>query len=240
MRRSPLVLCATSLLLVVAACGSTQQNALKGKSPQDILVTTLRVADGFGGVHYVIQTSSSGQQQETVTGDAEKTEGAQSIVVGSDEAIVKAIGTTAYVLGNQGGLRDIVGWGAAASSKYSGRWISVTPHDSLYQTIVQAVLLKGTLSELTPTPPLGETSPSNLSGRQVIGIGGGVSTGAKTAVSTLWVATNPPTVPIGEYVQTTRDGKVVRSVGAFSKWGERFVLKTPSSAVAVSTISTSQ
>jgi hypothetical protein len=240
MRRSLPVLGAVSLLLTIAACGSAPQNVFKGQSPQTILSTALRVAERFGGVHYVIQTSSSGNQQETVTGDAESNQGAQSIVVGQDEAIVKAIGTTAYVLGNQGGLQNIVGWGPSASSKYSGQWVSVSPHDSLYRIIVQAVLLKGMLSQVTPTPPLGESTTGTLAGRQVIGIGGGLSTGAKTASSTLWVATASPTIPIGEDVQTTSNGKIVRSVGAFSKWGERFVLKAPSNTVALSSISTNQ
>lgn len=225
-----LALCAAS------ACGSSQQNALSGKAPGSVLDTALSSAVKFGGVHYVLQTTSKGQKQ-TVTGDAGTDVGAQSIVVGPDQSVVEMVHAVAFLRGNAAGLHEIFGLTASQASQYAGKWISVQKTDSLYQTVVQGVTLSSLLAELRPVPPLIESTPGTVSGQQVVGVRGGLQTAPDEGEATFWVATASPNAPVGIDAQATSTTTgTVTQVGVFSKWGERIRVTPPRVAVPFSSL----
>ncbi len=87
-------------------------------APGSILSRALTTAAKFGGVHYVLRTTSGGHTQ-TVTGDAGTNDGAQYIVIGSDLTQVEVVGTTAFLRGNAGGLENIFGFSPAQATKYA-------------------------------------------------------------------------------------------------------------------------
>jgi len=223
-------------ILVTAACGAgTPPNALAGKTPQQVLSVAIATAERFGSVHYILQTGGSSQQQ-TVIGDAGARQGAQTVVMGADKVEVLLIGTGAYLRGNAGGLKDVIGLPSATATQYAGKWISVQPSDSLYQGIARAVTLPDLLDEVKPSGRLASGGPETLGGHAVVGVRGGLS-GATGGTTTFWVTTAPPAVPIGVDAQTTSAGGTASEVGAFSKWGERLRLTPPAGSVPYSGLS---
>ena len=168
---------------------------------------------------------------ETVTGDAESNSGAQYVVSGPDMVVAQLIGTSAFLRGNTGGLEDIFGMTPAEATHYAGQWIVFRPTDAIYRSVAQAVTLEGVLGTLKPTGSLEKSSPTTVSGHSVVGVRGGLPDPSKQGVSTLWVATSVPTVPIGVEAQT----KSVTEFAVFTKWGEHFHLSPPSGAVPFST-----
>jgi hypothetical protein len=222
-------------LLGTAACGSSSVNALQGKNPDAVLSAALAAADKLGEVHYVLQTSTA-TRKETITGDAARNEGAQYVVNGSDQTVIQLVGTSAFVHGNVGGLQNTIGLSSTLASRYAGAWISFQPTDSLYQSVVQAVTLKNVLAHLTPTGSLIESSEGTVAGHTVVGVRGTLPNSNKIGTATVWVATAPPTVPIGIDAEITTGGQTVTEVGTFTRWGEKFLFQAPSGAVAFSTL----
>jgi len=239
-RRRLSLLLGALLVSGVSACGSSQANSLSGEAPGSVLSTALRWALRFGGVHYVLQTTSDGQTQ-TVTGDASTDNGAQSIVVGSDETVVDVVGGTAFLRGNAAGLQYIIGFTSTQASHGAGKWISFRKSDSLYGTVVQGVTLSSLLSELRPVPPLIESTPGTVSGHQVVGVRGGLQSAPGEGEATFWVATASPNVPVGidAEAKNVSTGKTVTQVGVFSKWGARFRVPTPVGSVPFSSLAAS-
>jgi hypothetical protein len=235
-RKLPLLLGAFALS-AASACGGSQQNSLSGKSPGSVLSTALSAAAKFQAVHYVLQTTSNGQTQ-TVTGDAATSNGAQSVVLGTDQTVVVVVGATAYLRGNAGGLQDIIGFSSTQASQEGGKWISFQKGDAPYQTVVQGVTLNSLLSELKPVPPLIESSPGTVSGVQVVGVRGGLQSSPRQGEATFWVATAAPNVLVSIDARATSvsTGKTVTQVGVFSKWGARFRVTAPSGSVPFSSL----
>ncbi len=221
----------------MAACGSSASNSLSGKTPGSILSTALRSAEKFGGVHYVLQTTSGGQIQ-TVTGDAGTSDGAQSVVAGSDTTVVEVVGGSAFLRGNAAGLQYLIGFPAALAAHAAGKWISFRKSDSFYGTVVQGVTLSSLLAELRPAPPLIESSPGTVSGHEVVGVRGSLQSSPGEGEATFWVATASPNVPVGIDAQATNasTGKTVTQVGVFSKWGTEYRVRAPSSSVSFTSL----
>ena len=236
MRRKLSALVGALVLLGSAACGSSNVNALEGKSPGAVLSAALQAATRLGGVHYVLQTSGTAQSQ-TVTGDAVTNEGAESVVTGSDQAVVELVRSTVFLRGNAGGLQDIIGLTATMASQNAGKWISFQPTDSLYQSVAHAVTLKSVLAELTPSGSLAESTRGRIAGKSVVGIRGALPDATNRGTATFWVATTAPTVPVGVDAQTTSGGQSVLEFGVFSRWGERFQFTAPSGALPFSALS---
>ena len=227
------------VLSAASACGASAQNSLSGKTPGSVLSSALTAAVKFGGVHYVLQTTSKGQTQ-TVTGDAATSDGAQSVVLGSDQTVVEVVGGTAFLRGNAGGLRDIIGLTSPQASQEAGKWISFQKGDSLYNAIVQGLTLSSLLAELRPVPPLIESTPGTVSGQQVVGVRGGLQSAPGAGEATFWVATAAPNVPVGIDAQakSVSTGKNITEVGVFSKWGASFRVVAPLGSIAYSSLVT--
>jgi hypothetical protein len=234
-RRGLSLLVCVIVLESAAACGSSSVNGLQSKSPDAVLRAALAAANKLGEVHYVLQTSTA-TQKETVTGDATRNEGAQYVMNGSDQIVIQLVGTLAFVRGNVGGLQDTIGLSSTVAARYVGKWISFRPTDSLYQSVVQAVTLRNVLAHVTPAGSLAESTPGKVAGHTVIGVRGTLPNSNKVGTATVWVATVPPTVPIGIEAQSTTGGQSVTELGTFSRWGEKFLFRAPTGAVAFSTL----
>lgn len=230
------------LAIAGAACGGgSDAGALDGKSPAQILSAGIKTAEAQSSVHYVLQASGQSQAQ-TITGDAGRNQGIQTVKTGADEVEVEVVGNLAYLQGNAGGLQHTIGMTAAAAGQYAGRWISVSPSDTLYRPITQAVTLRGVFTQLTPSGSLVKSTPGIVSGHEVIGVRGGLpgtSQGGVNGDAVLYVSTASATLPVGFTGQATSGSKKVTDVGAFSRWGEPLHLTAPSGAVAYSSIPTS-
>lgn len=241
MHSRPSVLVALlGLTVAAAACGGSGSpaGALEGKTPAQILTAGIKAAEAQTSVHYVLQASGQSQSQ-TITGDAGRNEGIQTVQTGSDQVEVEVVGDKAYLQGNAGGLEHTIGLPSAAASQYAGRWISVSPSDTLYGPITQAVTLHGIFTQLTPSGSLVESTPGLVSGHEVIGVRGGLpgtTQGGVTGDAVLYVSTASATLPVGFTGQATSANKKVTDVGTFAHWGEALHLTAPSGAVPYSSI----
>lgn len=225
-----------------AACGNgSPAGALDGKSASQILATGIAAAEAQRGVHYVLEAKGQAQTQ-TISGDAGRSDGVQTVQTGVDEVEVEVIAGKAYVKGNAGGLQHTLGLPAASATKYAGQWLSVAPSDSLYQPITKAVTLHGIFNQLEPTGKLESSTPGMVAGHEVIGVRGGLpgnSQGGVTGDATLYVSTASSTLPVGFTGQATTSGKQVTEVGAFTHWGEQLHLQAPTATVPFSSVPTS-
>lgn len=238
-RRSALVACLV-LGATAAACGGSDAGALSGKTPAQIITAGLAAAQTQSSVHYVLKASGESQAQ-TITGDAGRNEGTQSVVTGADQVDVEVIGNAAYLRGNAGGLQNTIGLPAAQATKYAGQWISVQPSDTLYRPITQAVTINGIFTQLKPSGRLVASSPGKVAGREVIGVRGGLPGNTQRGVTgnaVLYVSTASNTLPIGFTGQAQNGTKHVTDVGAFTHWGEPLHLTAPTGAVPFSSIPT--
>ncbi len=226
----------------LAACGSDAAGALAGKSPSQILSAGLAAAEAQSSVHYVIKATSQNQTQ-TVSGDAARSSGQQSVVSGTDAVDVVLLPTgAAFVRGNTGGLVHTVGIAATVAPRFADKWISVAPTDTLYRVVTQLITLRGILTQLTPSGTLQASTPGMVAGHEVIGVRGGLpgtATRGVTGNAILYVSTSNPTLPIGFSGQAQNASNKVDDAGAFTHWGETLHLTAPSPTVPFSSIPTS-
>jgi len=223
---------------VLGACGSgSAAGALAGKTPAQILQAAVDAANAQTSVHYELK-ASGGNQQQTIIGDAGKTNGDQIVTTGSNTVEVLVIGSAAYLQGNVGGLQQTLGLPADAAAQAAGKWISVSPSDTLYQPITGAITLRGILQQLKPTGTLQESTPGKISGKEVIGVRGGLPSNTASGVNgsaVLYVATATPTLPVGFSGQATTtvngQNQTVTDIGVFKNWNEPLKLQAPPSSI---------
>jgi hypothetical protein len=220
----------------LAGCGGPDLGALGGKSADQILSSTIAAAETQAGVHYQLR-ATTGPQNQVITGDAGSTEGEQEVATGADLVDVQLIGGTAFVRGNAGGLQHTIGLAASVAAAYAGKWISVSPSDTLFQPITQAVTLKGIFGQLRPSGMLSTGSPTTIDGQRAVGVRGGLPGQVARGVSgtaVLYVSVQGPNLPVGFSGEARSASQHVTDIGAFDRWGEHLALTPPSGAVPFS------
>jgi hypothetical protein len=226
-----------SLALVLTSCGGAAPDALAHKSASQVLSSAIAAAKSSGSTHYVLTASSSGKT-ETIQGDSSVTEGDQKLSSGTSTIQVKVIGKAVYVEGNDGGLQNQIGFSATEAASNAGKWISIASTDAPYKSVVAAVTLAKTLTQIKPTGHLTLTKPTTRSGLPVIGVRGPLPGATKgvTGSVTLYVATQSPTLPIWFDAQATGTGTNEHDTGIFSRWGSPLHLVAPKTSVAYATV----
>jgi len=246
MRRIAPGLVAGLLLVPLAACGgggsgspqgskTAQVGDLEGKSPTAVITAAESAAKAVGSVHYKL-VAKDGSQTQTITGVAGTDEAQQTVSEGTQKVSVTYVGGVAYVQGNAGGLASAMGLSSSVAAKYADKWIAVESSDSLFKSIVQAVTLTETLSQLVPTAPLDFAPPDTVAGQQVLVVRGGLPKGTASGVTgstKLYVAASKPTLPL----RFTGDASTgVSDSCTFSQWGTKISLTAPSGSVKFSTL----
>lgn len=227
---------------LAASCGGgPDYGTLAGKSASQILDNALTAAHNQRAVHYVLESTTTGNSQsQKITGDAGQSGGDQVVQTGSATVEVMVIGQTAFVQGNQAGLQQTLGFSATASAKYPNQWIAVSPSDPLYQPITQSVTISGIFGQLKPTGKLTSSTPGTISGQHVVGVKGGLPGNPQSGVTgqaTVYVTTKAPNLPIGFVGQAKSSSASVTDIGAFNHWGETLNLSAPATSVPYSVVS---
>jgi hypothetical protein len=222
-----------SFALLLVSCGGAAPDTLAHKSASQVLSSAIAAAKSSGSTHYVLTATSSGKTQ-TIEGDSSDSDGRQIYSSGTAKVQVEAIGKTVYVEGNEGGLQNQIGFPAAEAATYSGKWISIAKTDAPYKSVVSAVTLAKTITEIKPTGHLTLTKPTTRSGLPVVGVKGPLPGAHKgvTGSVVLYVATQDPTVPVYFDAQATGKGTDEHDVGIFSHWGSPLHLVAPKTSVA--------
>ncbi|HVA03094.1 MAG TPA: hypothetical protein VMU64_05035 [Acidimicrobiales bacterium] len=222
------------------AIANANAGILKGKTAAQILKAATAAATKSGSAHYVL-SAIEGTSSQTISGDASMTGGDQTVAQGAQHIQVVYVGGVAYVQGNASGLTSAMGFAATVATNYANKWIAVHSTDSLFKSIVSAVTLTGTLSQLNPTGTLSVTGPSTVAGRKAVGVKGGLPGTPQAGVTgstTLFVATTDPTVPL-EFSGTAAQGtQHVQDKGTFTDWGKPLKLTAPTGSVPFSSVPT--
>jgi hypothetical protein len=245
MRPSLVLVASAAAAASLAACGSgVSQTAatgdVKGETPAQVLASASHAASRAGTAHYVLVEKASNQTQ-TITGDASSTEGHQVVTTGRLHVEVVLVRGVAYVEGDAGGLGTALGLPGLLAVRYANQWITVRSSDTPYASIVQALTLNGTISQLRPTGRLRLTGEAIIGGRSAIGVGGGLPGQPQAGVTgstTLYVASSRPTVPLKFMIQATVKGQHLEDVATFTQWGTPLHLSAPTGGVAFSSIRT--
>jgi hypothetical protein len=168
-------------------------------------------------------------------------EGRQAISTGTLHIQVVLVRGIAYVQGDPGGLGAALGLPSSSATAYANKWIAVQSTDTPYSSIVQAVTLNGTISQLRPTGRLHSAGSAIIDGRSALGVGGGLPGQPQQGVTgstTLYVASSRPTVPLKFTIQATTRGQRIDDVATFTQWGRPLHLSAPAGSVAFSSIPT--
>ncbi|HTZ08570.1 MAG TPA: hypothetical protein VMB72_05845 [Acidimicrobiales bacterium] len=232
------------MVVSLAACGGSSAPAgsktaqvgdLQGQKPTQVIAAAEAAAKAAGSVRYVL-VARDGSQTQTIQGVAGTDEAQQTVTEGTQKVSVTYVGGVAYVQGNAGGLASAMGLSSSVAAQYAGKWIAIQSTDSLHKSIVQAVTLTATLSQLIPTAPLEFASPTTIGGRQALAVKGSLPKGTASGVSgstTLYVAASKPVVPL-RFTGSASTG--VSDTCTFSQWGTAISLTAPTGAIPFSSL----
>jgi hypothetical protein len=196
-------------------------------------------------VHYV-STSVEDGMTTTIVGDVNRTSGTQSIVVSYQGAkasmVIELVGHEAYFRGAATAIEVLISLTARQSAAAAGRWVSVVPADSAYQSTAAALTVGSVMSELALSPPITGARTVAVGGRTVVEIAGAWTgegiTAKNHATGELEVTKGAASLPIGfsgVMPATAAAGGFTANL-VVSRWGEAVHVVPPAFAVPLSTI----
>jgi len=232
------------------AYGSTTTLPARSAKGSATATETMKAALRHGAsqpsLHYV-STSVGGSLSTTIVGDVDQTSGTQTIVVSYKKVrstiLIELVGHEAYFRGQAAAIEVLIGLAPAEAAAAAGRWVSVVPSDSVYQSTAAALTVGSVMSELALTPPITGGRSIRAGFRTAIKISGGwVGEGVSAkdrATGTLQVSKEVESLPIrfdGVVPATATSPRFVDTI-AVSRWGEPVAVTRPASAVPLAAIS---
>ncbi len=182
----------------------------------------------------------------TIVGDVNQTSGTQTVVVSYQgvraSMVIELVGHEAYFRGAAAAIAVLINLTKGQSAAAAGRWVSVVPADSVYQSTAAALTVGSVMSELALSPPIAGARTVVVGGRTVVEIAGAWTgegiTAKDRATGELEVTKGAASLPIafsGVLPPTTTAGGFTASL-VVSKWGEAVHVVPPAFAVPLSTI----
>ncbi|HMK63175.1 MAG TPA: hypothetical protein VK386_06115 [Acidimicrobiales bacterium] len=238
---------------VGAAVATTGTTGPDKAAATHLLRASLAAAEKAGSFHYVASSvsstpfnpSSSPVSQVTV-GDAGVLGGRQMITIAKHTFDVIVTGTTAFFEGDADAMVDELGVPTSVAHSYAGRWISLVPGDTPYQSVEVAVTTSSALQQNVTFTANEEIPTAKIDGEPVIGLRGpmGKQQGqVAKGTATLYVAARGKHLPV-RYVEqgtvgTGQQASKFEFSLAFSAWGEAVSTTAPAGAVAFSSLEAS-
>jgi hypothetical protein len=198
---------------------------------------------GFGG--------TIGPQTES--GDVARNKGVQFIsgTLGDSETVV--VGTAAYLKANVAALEVGLLWSKSMASKYANRWISFTPKDQPYDSVIEFVVARTFWDapdrasvESLPQKPSSVGGRSTLDGKSVESVTSSIHDIVKSTnssfigASRIYFDSNSPHLPfvVTDSTSGTEAGSPTsqQDVATFTKWGEVVNVTAPTRAVEFSSL----
>jgi hypothetical protein len=216
------------------------------RAASSLLRSVLRAANAAGGFHYEsssTQSSTSSSLTQVTVGDAGASSGRQAITIGNSHFTVLVVGQTAYFDGDAVATSATLGLPATTATRYAGRWISLVPGDSPYQSVYAAVTTSSALHDNITFSPRREVSGTKYDGKDVIALSGPLTPiegQPAKGTATLYVTAARPHLPVGYVEKGTVGAGSTRSTLAFtihfSTWGVQVPVTAPSGAVAFASV----
>jgi hypothetical protein len=205
----------------------------------------IRHGGARSSLHYV-STSGGGGITTTIVGDVNKTSGTQTITVKNGKVtatmVIRLIGHEAYFKGAAAAIYVLIGLTTAQSAAAAGRWVSVVPSNSVYNSTAAALTVGSVMSEITLSPPITGTRNLVSAGQRLTEISGawtGTGITAKDhATAKLDVTRGAKSVPFrfsGVVPATATSSRFVDNL-VVTKWGEAVRVAPPVSAVPLSQV----
>ena len=199
----------------------------------------LTAAEKSAGFTYT-STSSGGGATLTVTGVSGQDAGSQvfnqTTSFGDEKFTLLLVpDQTVYFQGNAAAAEDQLGVSASAASGVAGQWVSVQIGDGPYKNLEVGITVGSQLSEAV----LDATSTETVTGSGGTQLTRILGTVPGTSSGTAHLDISPTTHLPVSYVVPSSDGGGTETE-TFTAWGTAPSLTTPSTAVAWSTLSTSE
>lgn len=221
------------LVSLTATCDASAATSPPASSLQRALAATLTAAKSAGSARISVQFFT-GSTSGRVVQDSTLHTGKQTTVIKKEVVSVVLVGGAAYISGNTEGLTSYFGLPGSLASTLTGKWVSIQPTASSFQSISANVDLTTALANVTPGGTLVTGKRSKIDGKQVRSIGGNAPGGAGKL--TLFVAANKGALPV-EAVESGGSGKsATGEIVTFTHWGERVHVAIPTTAVPLSAI----
>ena len=205
----------------------------------------LRHGGAKSSLHYVSTSVGSGITT-TIVGDVGKTVGTQTIYVRDKKVtatmVIRLVGHEAYFKGAAAAIYVLIGLTPAQSDAAAGRWISVVPSDSVYQSIAAALTVGSVMSELALSQPIVGTRDVMAEGQPALEISGAWTgngiTAKDHATGALDVTRGARSLPVSFSGVEPKNAKTSRFTSRFvvSHWGESVDVAPPAFSVPLSTI----
>jgi hypothetical protein len=229
-------------VILIAAAVGIPVVLLTRQSPAVQAAATYKQAMQAGeksaGFQYV-DTWTGGGSTATFSGVAGQRDGIQTVTQTTDFGneqfeVVLAPDQTVYIEGNLAALQDQLGLSASGAAGLAGKWISAQSGDAPYQDLEVGLTVSSALPE-------GELTPTSTG--QVTGAGGATLTRIEGTVSDPSGAGHLDISPSSDlpviFVASASDGSYTETM-TFTEWGTAPSPTVPASAVAWSTLTTSE
>jgi|HubBroStandDraft_1064217.scaffolds.fasta_scaffold116842_2 hypothetical protein len=176
-------------------------------------------------VHIVV-SATAGTTATVVTGDAGPSEGQQTVRQGSQSATAIYVGNVGYVHVDSVSLAQALGLTIAPAAV--GRWISYTPSDHAYASVIQGLTLPSALGELlSASGHLTMGTSTTVDGQSVVPITAETRVrGGQLVKATIDVTRSAHPLPVEINASSTGASETV----IFSQWGVAVAIAAPSGA----------
>jgi hypothetical protein len=213
-------------LVGVASASSVPR---KDPTATAVVAATKKAMDAQKSVHCVISAyDASTKQTTTVTEDASKTRGLETLAVGTAEVKLRLTPTAAYLWGNSKGLSSVFGMSATQIAEVGTKWVFSKPGTSQYADVKSAVSIAPLLGSLLPTKTKVKIASGHLNGESVHVLSWTTTDSQSKIVHiSLDIAAKGPSLPIR---LTALTGKS-HEKALFSRWGEGIHVPVPTATV---------
>lgn len=224
----------TAIAVALPASGAAESPHSSPPSAKTLISKTLSTMSGQSSVRLTIKSNDkSTKQSETVTEDAGKSNGLESIVFGTASASVRLTSQAAYISGNTAGLEKIVGLSSKGAKSVGQKWIVVKKGSSQFSGIVDGGTIGPLAKALLPTSSKSVTvKNTTFDGRGAFTLDWTQSSSGSKITLDLIVASKGASLPIQ---LTASQGSFV-SVTSFGKWGEHITVAVPKSTIDYSKV----
>jgi hypothetical protein len=219
-------------VLVVAVVSATATTA-SAESPTALADRSFAAVTRQRSVHYEVNTSRGTGSVTTMVCDIGRSAGVQRIAFSrggrTGHVVVRVVGPTAYVRGDSFVLNSYMGFRAAGSAKYAGRWIKIPRGNRDYATVAEAVTLHTELENLrfvSVDPPI---LPGRIDGQAVLVVHG---TRSETPIDAAWLYVRARGAPLPLAARVTAFSGATYTT-RFSRWNELIRIRAPADSVEI-------
>jgi hypothetical protein len=221
MRRLTLVL---PVVIVALGTWSAGASGASTKTPAEILQLSVSAMHNKGSFHYNSTSSIAGVVALTLSTDSALKYGDQVQNLDGGTETTRLIGKKLYMYANARAYEEDFG---VKKPTLANEWVQVPSTNKNYGNIADAILVPSVMQQLVDVGSLKEAGDATIDGKSALALRDVGSSGTET----IYVSSAAPYLPIAVVADATEDGRKITNDLVFSKWGEKFTVKTPSKYV---------